>query len=102
MGGPGDEEFQHGHGVLSTDAPYRLSYDQEFDDDGKPKRTGIFSFLFTLLFHYLVFTRIRPTQIMNPSTILEARIKLFLCTFHLATFWISSFRVKYRKISETD
>lgn len=55
MGGLSDEEFQHGHGVLSTDAPYQLSYDQEFDDDGKPKRTGIFSFLFTLLFHYLVF-----------------------------------------------
>ncbi|CAO2816779.1 unnamed protein product [Amaranthus hypochondriacus] len=35
MGGPSDEEFQHGHGH-----GFQLSYDQEFDDDGKPKRTG--------------------------------------------------------------
>lgn len=38
-----DEESQKRHGVLSP-VSYQFPYDsEEFDDDGKPRRTGTFS-----------------------------------------------------------
>ncbi|XP_074286958.1 amino acid permease 8-like [Silene latifolia] len=40
MGGTKDEEFQHGSSVLSTNYKFADNYDEEFDDDGKPKRSG--------------------------------------------------------------